>query len=109
MRGDEGRTGEPSGCDGYGQYRHQPAPEGVSRFDPCLIQRDPGEEHPEQDGRRGSELEQGVDAGTCPTGNSSGMEPLSAGLNSVELRPMQKVMASIQFQSSVTMPHAPPA
>ena len=45
--------------------------------------------------------------GTWPTGKSSGMEPLSAGLNSVELRPMQKVMASIQFQSSVTMPHAP--
>lgn len=72
VRGNEGRTHKPPGRDGHGQYRHQPAAEGVSRFDPCLIQRDPGEEHPEQDGRRGPELEQGVDAGDLADGKQFG-------------------------------------
>ncbi len=52
-------------------------------------------------------LNRALTRGTAPTGKSSGMEPLSAGLNSVELRPIQKIMASSHVQSSMTIPHAP--
>ena len=52
-------------------------------------------------------LSRALARGTCSCGKISGSEPLSAGLNSAELAPMQKSMASMPPQFRVSRPQAP--
>ena len=52
-------------------------------------------------------LNRALTRGTTRAGKSSGMDPLSAGLNRVEESPMQNSMAASPIQFSMTSPQAP--
>ena len=82
-------------------------PKGISVASHCRSRAPPASVMPSRMEAVVASLNRALTRGTSSRANSSGREPLRAGLNRVALAPMQKSMASMPLQCSWSSPQPP--